>query len=508
MLLRDLLDDPELGLALLAGREQLDRPVRGIYITDLIDPRRYLHGGELVLSGLVWHTGPADSERFAAALSDAGVAGLAAGTARLGRAPTDLVEACARYQVPIFEVPLAVSFNTLSERVWRAEQQASVPGRELVGAVAAGADLDRVLAMATAELGANCWVLSAAGAVIGGAGALDESSRRALIREFLTPGVLPRTVHLPSDESGASFVLWPVGSDTEPRAARWFITILEEQQHRSAKREGIVADLATAVALLRSRRDEGRQAASRSVQAALHRLLDGSASPPEVMARLEAAGLPTGEPLRVVALDVEGRSEAATTLLHEIAASTEIASVTAPVDTGALALFAGDRNGLAGIDRSLRRTVEDIESGMGVPRLTLGVSDISKATGLRGAVEEARYARSLAEHRSDRCGIATAGELATHQVLLASATDDLRRSYRQRVLSKLITYDEVHHSDLVNTLWAFLECSGSWSRCAKRLHVHVNTLRYRIKRVEEITGRDLGDFATRVDFYLALQLDT
>ncbi|WP_114453746.1 PucR family transcriptional regulator [Halopolyspora algeriensis] len=508
MLLRDLLDDPGLGLTLLAGREQMDRPVRGIYITDLIDPRRYLHGGELVLSGLVWHTGPADSERFAAALADAGVAALVAGTARLGSAPPDLVEACARHRVPMLEVPVSVSFNTLSERVWRAGNPMSPSRRELVDAVAAGADLEQVLAMAATELGTDCWVLSAAGAVVGGRGELPEKSRSALVREFLASGALPGTVRPAAGASGTSFVLWPIGSDAESRLARWFAVLLDAQQYRSTDREAVAADLATAVALLRSRKQEGRQAASRSVQAALHRLLEGSASSSEFAARLDAAGLPVGEPLRVVALDVDGYGELATTLLREIAAATGVASVTAPLDHGALAVFAGDRCGLAGLDRSLHRTMEDLEYGTGELRLTMGVSDISEAVGLRGAIEEARHARNLAAHRSSRCGIAAAAELATHQVLLASATDDLRRSYRQRVLSRLLAYDETHHSDLVLTLRTFLECSGSWSRCAKRLHVHVNTLRYRIRRVEEITGRDLGDFTTRVDFYLALQLHT
>lgn len=507
MLLSDLLDDPDLGLAVLAGRERMDRPVRGIYITDLIDPRRYLHGGELVLSGLVWHTGPDDSEQFAAALADAGVAGLAAGTARLGSAPADLVEACARHDVPVFEVPVAVSFNALSERVLRAERPGTAPRRELVTAVAAGADLARVLAMASEELGTGCWVLSAAGAVVGGSGEPVEESRRTLVREFLSSGRLPRTVSAPAGDSGASFVLWPVGAETGPRAARWFAVLLGDRRHWAAEQEAVAADLGTAVALVRSRLDEGRQAASRSVEAALHRLLDGSASPPEVAARLDAAGLPTGEPLRVAVLDAGGHGAPATALLREIAASTGVISVTAPLGEGALALFAGDRAGLAGLDESLRRTVEDLDHGPDGPGLTVGISDISEATGLRGAVEEARHARGLAEHRPGRCGLATADELASHQVLLASATDELRRSYRRRVLSKLLAYDEAHHSDLVNTVWVFLECSGSWARCAKRLHVHVNTLRYRIRRVEEITGRDLGEFATRVDFYLALQLD-
>jgi DNA-binding PucR family transcriptional regulator len=44
-----------------------------------------------------------------------------------------------------------------------------------------------------------------------------------------------------------------------------------------------------------------------------------------------------------------------------------------------------------------------------------------------------------------------------------------------------------------------------WNRCAAQLHVHVNTLRYRIRRIEQLTGRDLGTLENRVDLFLALR---
>ena len=147
MLLGDLLADSSLGLALLAGEDQLHRPVRGVYITDLIDPSRYLPGGELVLSGLVWRSCPEDSEKFVAALVEAGVAGLAAGTARFGHVPADLVEACRRNGLPVFEVPIAVSFNTLAERV----QRQFAPRRELVAAVASGTGLEQLVQIGRAS---------------------------------------------------------------------------------------------------------------------------------------------------------------------------------------------------------------------------------------------------------------------------------------------------------------------------------------------------------------------
>ncbi|WP_092603234.1 PucR family transcriptional regulator [Actinopolyspora xinjiangensis] len=504
MLLGDLLDDPRMGLTLLTGGERLDRVVRGVYITDLIDPRRYLQGGELVLSGLVWHRDPSDSEEFAASLADAGVAGLVAGTARLGKAPADLVRACARHGVPLFELSVNVSFNTLFEHVLGAVRNERTPGRDLVTDVAAGADLPRVLAAAAAELGTDCWVCSAVGAVVAEHGRLPPSDRRTLVREFLRAERLPRTV---LTDSGRAYVLWPVSSGTESRAARWFLVLPGDQADRA--REAVGNELATAVALLRSRLDEGRQVSGRPVGTALRALLEGSVGSREVASRLAEAGLPTEGALCVVALATGGRSESAADVLREIAAATGLPSVTAPMETGALAVFGEHVDApveLAGLAGWLRATLGELEYGPFWLGVSVGVSDLADPSGLRGAVEEARYTRRLAEQREGRCGIATAEDLVSQQVLLSAVPDELRNSYRQRLLGGLLAYDRSHQSDLVNTLRTFLECSGSWSRCAQLLHVHVNTLRYRIRRVEEITGRDLGDFPTRVDFYLALQI--
>ena len=496
MRLRDLLADDELGLVLLNDADALERPVRGVYITDLIDPRRYLTGGELVLSGLVWHSGPEDSERFVEALVDAGVAGLAAGTARLGHAPADLVEACRAHGLPVFEVPISVSFNALAERIqWRAAR------RELISAVAAGADLDRVLRMAADDLDADCWVLSATGWVVGGTAELPERIRADALAEFAR-GRLPRTAR-----AGEPHVLWPVESGAEPVAAQWFALVSGDLVEWDEHREAVATDLGTVVALVRARVDEARRIAGRSVEAALRRLLEGSSSPTEVAARLETAGLPADEPLRAVVMGV-GDSARSTTLLREIAAATGMASVTAPLGDGAAALFVDSREHLAGLEQQLRDIVADAEAGLGERRLTMGVSDTTAATALRGALDEAAYARKLADQRRGRAEVAVAAELASHEVLLASTSDELRRSYRDRLLADITAYDAAHGSELLRTLRVFLDNNGSWSRCSQLLHVHVNTLRYRIQRVEELTGRDLADFSTRVDFYLALRLDS
>jgi DNA-binding PucR family transcriptional regulator len=93
----------------------------------------------------------------------------------------------------------------------------------------------------------------------------------------------------------------------------------------------------------------------------------------------------------------------------------------------------------------------------------------------------------------------------TYERLLDSVPASLLRSFRERLLGPLAEYDARHSAELLPTLRSFLACDGSWSTCASRMYVHVNTVRYRIGRIEAITGRDLSALSDRVDFFLALR---
>jgi len=102
-------------------------------------------------------------------------------------------------------------------------------------------------------------------------------------------------------------------------------------------------------------------------------------------------------------------------------------------------------------------------------------------------------------------GAGAGPEPPLHELLLASVPTPVLRSFSDRLLGPLKQYDDRHNAELISTLRSFLACDGSWSACASRMYVHVNTVRYRIGRVEALTGRDLSALADRVDFFLALR---
>ncbi|MFB4311687.1 PucR family transcriptional regulator [Actinomadura sp. GTD37] len=474
MKLRSLLAMPELRLEVVTGADELDRAIRWVVTTDLLDPGRYLRGRELVLTGLVWRASPADSETFVRALAGAGVSGLAAWDLTLGAIPDDLVDACRRHRLPLFKVPEDVAFATVTEEVVRnlsgarAADLAAVLDRHrrLVEGTGLGAVLDLV---------GHCHVLTPAGRVIAGPPPPDPA---ALARAFLTAPALP--LHVPG--LGAS--LFPVAAGT-PRVADWFIAFEGDFTDWPAERRALTAELAAIVALERARLDvpADRELVASAAAGDVSRLPD---VPHVAVVASGRGGLGPAE-LRAVLADLLGTERPAAGVLDDAA----VALVPAP-----------DRN----VAAALQDALDLLAPGLAGAAVAVGVSDAAPPSGLRAAIEEARHACRLAAARASPVSVVRHDELATHVLLLASVPEDVRRIFQVRLLDPLHDYDKTHGADLVRTLETFLRNSGSWTRCAEQLHLHVNSVRYRIQRIEDLTGRDLSRLEDRVDFFLALRL--
>jgi DNA-binding PucR family transcriptional regulator len=504
LLVRTLLRMPELRLRLRVGEDLLDRPVNRLYGTELPDPGRYLAGGELVLSGLLWHNGPQDTERFVAALARGGVAALAASETEARAMPEDLIDACRRHRVPLLEVPIDLSFASISERVVlelaaeRVGQAGTMLGRHrrLLTVVAEGGGLQTLLDAGASELGANCRVFSPTGRVIAASGEeMRGDQRRALVCEFLRADRLPKVVRRTT--------LLPVTDRGGTRLTNWILAI--DGEHAD---DDLAAELASLVGLERSRISQGRQIENRAAGPLLRLVLNGSAGPGEVASRISTAGFDPEERMRVLVASASNhRVDLAAAMLEELLAQLAPRALVATVDAEVYALAPAGRSWPDDATESVRAGLQMIEPGLGSTRLLVGISSPVRVGGLRGAAEEASHARRLGERRAGRTSVVAGEEIALHQMLLAGVPEDLRKSLHRKLLGPVLDYDAAHGSDLIGTLRVFLDCSGSWTTAAAKLHVHVNTLRYRIGRMEELLGADLSDFAQRVDLYLALQAE-
>lgn len=370
-----------------------------------------------------------------------------------------------------------------------------------------------------------------------------------------------RSPYRATGPDGVPYALFPVrGGDGDPRdtvLSDWLLAVRADPADWPAERLDLLAGVTQLIAAEREHGEASRTVRRQLAQEVLE-LVRSGAPPAETSARLRAAApvlLPEGAGevprWQIVVARLEwggsGSGEAGGTLaqplLEEILAGVAHAApgagpadaadqvAVARTDDEAVALVPlcappgdGDSTGrvdgapaapgaldatgaldAAGLLASVREPLErGLADGGG---LSLGVSAaVRSADGLRGALEEARHARRVAAARGGRVRAAGHAELASHVLLLPFVPDDVRRAFTARLLEPLHAYDERHRAELVPTLEAFLAADGSWTRCAARLHLHVNTLRYRMGRIEQLTGRDLSRLEDKLDFFLALRM--
>lgn len=506
MLLSTLLDAPPLGLRLLhAAPDTLDRPVGRVVTTDLLEPGRYLSGGELVLTGLVWRRTEEDSQTFVASVADRGATTILAGEAQLGAVPGDLVEACRRHGVTLIQVPIDVAFADITEYVAASDQAGTgarlsaslARQRELLSAMASGRSLDELAARVSAEVGHACRVLTTTGRhVVSGPGELDAATLDDLTRRFLTAQRLPMV----ADVGGAPYSLFPVGSTLGDRLTMWLLVAEGDHTHWPRDHVDALQELCRIAALDRSRRDE-RLRALRPIAADVLELVESGAPLADLAARVRQTGLDPDRPMLVAVAGHTGEHTDAAALLEDVALAVG-PPVVAPSRNGLPVAVMPASPDLPGL---LRAAFHRLSPGLTRGTLSVGTSGETGADALAGALEEARFAERVAGSGHARMSVMGADELTSHVLLLATVPDDVRRTYAQRVLGTVLEHDHRTRGDLISTLSEFLACSGSWARTAEALHLHVNTVRYRIERVQELTGKDLSRLEDRVDVFLALK---
>ncbi|MGW6221388.1 PucR family transcriptional regulator, partial [Streptomyces olivaceus] len=118
------------------------------------------------------------------------------------------------------------------------------------------------------------------------------------------------------------------------------------------------------------------------------------------------------------------------------------------------------------------------------------------------AYKQAEQALSVARRRGRVC--VEHEHLAAGSVLPLLA-DDAVRAFADGLLRALHDHDATGRGDLVASLRAWLSRHGQWDAAAADLGVHRHTLRYRMRRVEEILGRSLDDPDVRMELWLALK---
>jgi purine catabolism regulator len=138
-----------------------------------------------------------------------------------------------------------------------------------------------------------------------------------------------------------------------------------------------------------------------------------------------------------------------------------------------------------------------------------GAGRASAAGEARRSFHEARCAREArqlgANGNGPAGGVATYRDLGSFQLQLSLQDSDALRLFCESLLGPIESGEGHYGGELMRSLEAFIECNGQWEAAARRLYCHRHTLRYRIRKIEELTGRDLGSARDRIEFWLALR---
>jgi sugar diacid utilization regulator len=210
---------------------------------------------------------------------------------------------------------------------------------------------------------------------------------------------------------------------------------------------------------------------------------------------------PAGDGWRARALEVADRGARAV-VPGALAARAEL---TATSGAEVVLVLPGEDDGAA--RRAAESVLRELQAGLPGHGFAVGRSRVAAdAADLHRAASEALLAANVAESDPDRPLLAF-DETGAYRLLLPAMSEDpaeLQRFYAETV-EPLVAYDEQYETELVATLETFLDADGNVAGTAARLFTHRHTIRYRLERVRELSGLDVGSTDGREKLSLGLK---
>jgi purine catabolism regulator len=528
---QDILEIPELDLRLLAGKASTSNPVRWVHISEVPDPTRWLKGGELLLTtGYSFVGDEAQQVEQIKRLIDHNTSGLGFGTGfSFDKVPPALIQVSEEYGFPLFEVPYHVPFLAITEAVaskivneqYSLLQRSLAVHEKLTKIVLEEKGLDAILSTLSALVGCAAVLFDFHGVVL-----CEAAYRRHLGAEMVAD--LWRMIGdrradrqnfaLSMDGVGSGVQVYPVVASHRIGA---FLAVVKDSGDFSEYDRIILHNVVTVTALELVKKKAVAETEKRLAGDFFDELIASDLYEEEIARRLAFFGLDPQSPhlILLVDIDEEGeaageRSEAAALdvkeRLHwtvdEFMARHDVLGISASRSDSVVVLVQPGKMDadqiikLAGeLQDVIAEMLTEITVSVGIGRPHRQLID------LRQSYYEASYAIKIRRLKGEPRVIASFDDLGSYGLLLGLQDTLSLEVFYDSVLGRLQEYDKQNSSDLVKSLACFLEANGHWGDAAEKLYVHRHTLRYRMKRVEEITGRDLNQSQDRMEFWLALK---
>jgi purine catabolism regulator len=487
----ELVADPVLALRFVAGEGGGARLVTWAHTSDLPNPTEWLGPGDLLMSNGLNLSADADGQvAFLEGMAAAGLSGLGMGDdVHAPPLTAALLERADELAFPVLTIPHEVPFVAVSRAV--ANANSDEEHKRLVRTV----QLYEVLrsAVSSGELGATL-LLRLERQLGCSLALLDATSGLPALRGHHPPpsglgerladevrarqGVFPGVLRVEHDGTVAFAIRVP---------AERPIALVALPNGRPVPDLGLLGHAANIAALEIERVSAEQGHAWRLGSELMAHLLERRLDPASALRQLREHEI---DPERVVLVAFRPGAAAGDErdLHHELAAR-GLAHL----------LLWNAQHALVAIADSAK-AFETLQAALGA-EIPLGVSDpLCRSDRVPDAAREARWAETAA--RSLGGGLARYGE---GMPLFLPRTIGEAETAAERIMGAVIAYDEEHGTELVRSLRVFLDHNRSWQRSAEVLHVHKQTLVYRMRRVEELTGRSLREMADVVQLWLGLR---
>jgi sugar diacid utilization regulator len=162
-------------------------------------------------------------------------------------------------------------------------------------------------------------------------------------------------------------------------------------------------------------------------------------------------------------------------------------------------------------ERAADTVLRELKAALAGHTFALGRSRLASDPGeLARAANEALLAANVAEgdqEGEDGHHVLAFDDTGAYRLLLSAMSEDpaeLQRFYAETI-EPLVAYDDQYETDLVVTVEAFLDADGNVAGTAQRLFTHRHTIRYRLERVRELSGLDVGSTDGREKLSLGLK---
>jgi sugar diacid utilization regulator len=231
-------------------------------------------------------------------------------------------------------------------------------------------------------------------------------------------------------------------------------------------------------------------------------LVNGRAE--DAVSRAQALGHDLQRPHRVIVLEVDPRWKSPDDALLDVRETLSGGVATRPNQPAPLLMQSGSSIVALVTAKSAESDVMETLHGAGGRRSRVGIGSVCHSPDdFPRSYREAQVALKLAQTSRAGSGIMKYDDLGVYQLLSEVADPGALDSFVRRWLGPLLAYDSAHGSDLVATLSTHLEAGGNYDATAQQLTIGRSTVRYRVRRIQELTALNLSDPDTRFQLQLA-----